>query len=143
MPIFRGLNKYCARMVDPQSRRIVRLVAILSAALSLGATAGASPAFATRRATASEVTRINRALPDQAAGIAAGCVAPLIKVSGRYAKVTFTFAKSKSCEKFGFDGYVIVQRTAPQKWKSVFAGSVDPDCPSPYPSDLVGCTKGN
>ena len=112
-------------------------------ALSLGVTAGGSAAFATRRAIASEVARINRALPDQAAGLAAGCVAPLIKVSGRYAKVTFTFAKSKSCEKFGFDGYVIVQRTAPQKWKSVFAGSVDPDCPSPYPSDLVGCTKGN
>jgi hypothetical protein len=123
------------------TRRLSHLVLVV-AILALGL---ATSAPARRPATSGERSAIVRALPKSyRASIAkapSGCVILVARVSksGRFAQVTPLISSRAVCVKYAADGFFLLKRLGPGKWKTIFDGSDQPPCELGVPDDLISC----
>jgi hypothetical protein len=125
----------------------MRRIAVLPLAGAILALLIAPLALAWRDPTLREREQITNWYPAYIRNAPVRCLLIVIHISSRNARYALTYAQPlnalkphSDCIRYVGNGFYILRKRG-EKWKSIFAGSVDPPCSLKIPRDLTPCEK--
>ena len=109
------------------------------------APAGQDSFFGGREPTIREREEITDSYPAYVRNAPVECVWMDIRVSAQDARYALAGAqvlnwekRGSRCLRYASNGFDVLKKTG-RKWRSIFAGSVEPPCSLGIPRDLIGC----